>query len=461
MAGMLGTLDPTALIAGNPAADAAIGVAKAKAAQSAAPSADVAGKNYVQGIFNNPIPLWQHKLLTGIFPFAALQPLVSLIPGAGPFYQAVCAVVFSAFYILGSNGANLLVSGSMGWAAMKFGSNQLLKGLYFLLTKMYPGQWWLIYVKSFITYANPWFTFDILQTYSPEFSRQGYKLPFVNKFLNANIAENEVTKLGNQMKVNQTDAHGNVILTIERDENGIPMYVTGKDAATAAAAAAKKKKLAEPKVPPDCLPKALTPADIGFKIPETDLSGVPIKDENGAAVYKQDPTTNETQIAYGHMSATIFGAMCLYVVPWYLEISSAMPPEIQPLLSSWAGWGVTTIGTVMGIVATVGVAGVYALPGALPQLKAAFFDSNQAGGGKAKQKQQQLQRGGVTPLPDMNKVIQAALDNTQDEMPIVQDGGGVIDTDESVIFLGSLTVASLIGIALAVARNKKLSRESV
>ena len=466
MAGMLG-VDTSSLVAKAasvvPGADptvveAATGLAEAKAAAAAAPSGDAAGKKYVQGLFSRPIPLWAHKLLTGIFPFAAFQPIVNLIPGLGPLYQAVCAVVFSAFYTLGSNGANLLVSGSMGWAGMKFASNQMLNGLYFLLSKLYPGQAWLPYLKAFIKYANPWFTFDIVQTYSPHFARQGYKLPFINKFLNARIAENEITKLGNKLKVDQVDANGNVILTVEPDENGDLKYVTGQDAADAAAALAKKKKLKAPKVPPDCLPKSLTPADIGFKIPETDASGVPLTDEDGNTMYKEDPTTNLPQIAYGHMSATITGMMFLFIYPWYLELSSAIPPEIQPVLSSWAGWGVTTLGTLMGIAATASVAGIYALPGALPQLKAIYTEASQGGGGK---KGREKQKGGTIPLPDMNRVIQEALDTTRDEVPIQQDGGGAVDKDESAIFLGSLVIASLIGISVAVVRNKKLSRGSV
>jgi len=451
MAAMLGSLNPASLV-GGPAADAVAGVAAAKKAQAAAPS----GEKYIQGTFNQPIPLWAHRLLTGIFPFAAFQPVVSLIPGLGPLYQSLCAVLFSAFYILGANGANLLVSGSMGWAAAKFGSNQLLNGLYFLLSKSYPGQWWLPYVKSFITYANPWFTFDIVQTYSPEFSKQGYKLPFINKFLNSNIAANEATKLANQLKVDQTDAAGNVILSVEPDENGNLMYVTGQDAAAAAAAAAAKKKQPAPKVPPDCLPKSLAASDIGFKIPATDANGKALKDENGAPIYQEDPTTSLPVIAYGHMSATIFGMMFLYVYPWYLEISSSIPPEIKPVLSSWAGWGVKTIGVVMGAIATIGVAGIYALPGAIPQVKALFTDTTQGGGGKKKGPQ-----AGGTKLPSMNNIIHDALNNTRDEVPMVQEGGGAFDTDESAMFLGSLTIASLVGISLAVMRNKKLSRESV
>ena len=108
----------------------------------------------------------------------------------------------------------------------------------------------------------------------------------------------------------------------------------------------------------------------------------------------------------------------------------------------------------MGIVATMSVAGIYALPGALPQIKQLFVDVSQAGGSKK-------QTGGTTPLPDMNKIIREVLDNTRDEVPL-QDGGGTpLDKDESIMFLGSLAIASLAGISLAVMRNKKQSRGSV
>jgi hypothetical protein len=436
--------------------EATKGLAAARAAQSAAPSGSEGGKKYIQGIFNQPVSLTTHRLLTGIFPFAALQPLVSLIPGVGPLYQAVCAMIFSAFYTLGSNGANLLVSGSMGWAVAKAGSTQLLKGLYFLLSKMYPGQKWLPYLKAFINYANPWFTFDIVQTYSPNFSREGYKLPFINKYLNSNIAENQETKLANMLKVGQKDADGNVILSVEPDEKGQLQYITGQEAAAAAAEEAQKKRLRAPKVPPDCLPKSLTPSDIGFKIPETDLSGNPVRDDDGNPVYKEDPVTNQTQVSYGHMTAVILGMMFLYIYPWYLEISSAIPPELQPVLSSWAGWVVIAVGTAMGLVATVGVAGIYAIPGALPQLKQLFFSKTQGGGGSTTRKQ-----GGGGTIPDMNDIIHNVLNNTQDEIPFEQSGGGAIDKDESTVFLGSLAIVSLLGIALAVRRNKIISRKSV
>jgi len=455
---MLGSLNPTSLV-GGPATEAVSGLAAAKAAETTAPS----GEKYIQGTFNQPVSLSTHRLLTGIFPFAALQPIVSLIPGVGPLYQTICAMIFSIFFTLGSNGANLLVSGSMGWFAAKAVSNQMLNGLYFLLSKNYPGQSWLPYVKAFIKYANPWFTFDIIQTYSPNFARQGYKLPFINKFLNANIAANEVTKLANQLKVGQKDASGNVILTVELDDSGDAKYITGQEAAAEAAAKAKKKNLAAPKIPPECLPKSLKQEDIGFKIPATDASGNVVKDENGATVYQENPLTNEPEISYGRMTATIFGMMFMFLLPWYLEISSSIPPEIRPVLSSWAGWAVTSLGALLGIAATVGAAGIYAIPSALPKLQSMF----QSGGGKAQAgtkaqagSKKESQAGG-TKLPSMNSIIQNVLDETNDELPILQDGGTVIDTDESAVFLGSLALASLVGISLAVMRNKNISRGSV
>lgn len=438
--------------------EATKGLAAARAAQGSALSGSEGGKQYIQGIFNQPLSLITHRVLTGIFPFAALQPFVSLIPGVGPIYQIVCAILFSAFYTLGSNGANLLVSGSMGWAVAKAGSTQLLKGLYFLLSKMYPGQTWLPYLKAFVNYANPWFTFDIVQTYSPNFAREGYKLPFLNKYVNSNIAANEVTKLANMLKVGQKDADGNVILTVEPSENGEPKFVTGQEAAAAAAARAEEKGLKAPKVPPDCLPKSLTPSDIGFKIPETDVSGNRIMDDDGNPVYKEDPLTNKPQVSYGRMTAIILGMMFLYIYPWYLEISSAIPPEIQPVLSSWAGWGVTTLGILMGVATTLTVGGIYAIPVVIPQVKQVIASVSQGGGGSTTRKQG---GGGGTSIPDVNDIIHNVLNNTQDEIPFEQSGGGAIDKDESTVFLGSLAIVSLLGIALAVRRNKIISRKSV
>ena len=415
--------------ASDPKAAAALAMAKAEAAKKSAGSGEEVTKKYVTGAITQPIPLIAHRFLTGIFPFAMLQPIASLVPGLGDIYQSVYAMCFSLFYVLGSNGANLIFTGSKMMGLAKFASNQMIGGVYMLLAHFFPGKWWLRPLKSILYYGNPWFTFDIVQTYSPNFARQGYKLPFINKYLNATIGENEAIKKANKDLLNETDSDGNASLT-EDVKNGKPVYVEGT------------KK-------PACL-KPLTPAEIGFKVPATDETGSVKKTKEGKTEYVIDPSTKEAKISYGQTTGLLIGMVAVFALPfWYANVSANIPPTIQASLTSWANWGMSTLGMVMAGTAAVGAAGIYALPGLLPQLTGLM--STQAGG---------AQKGGK--LPDMSKVIQEALDNTPDEMPLQQGGGGgAIDMDESVMFLGSLAIASLVGISLAVMRNKKLSSGSV
>ena len=119
----------------------------------------------------------------------------------------------------------------------------------------------------------------------------------------------------------------------------------------------------------------------------------------------------------------------------------------------------------MGITATVGVGGIYALPVVIPQVKQLIASVKQGGGGSTTRKQgggsgSGSGSGGGT-IPDVNDIIHNVLNNTQDEIPFQQSGGGAIDKDESTVFLGSLAIISLLGIALAVRRNKIISRKSV
>jgi hypothetical protein len=415
--------------ASDPKAAAVLGMAKAEAAKKSAGSGEEVTKKYVTGAITQPIPLIAHRFLTGIFPFAALQPIFSAIPGLGDIYQSIYAMCFSLFYVLGSNGANLIFTGSKLMGGAKFISNQMLGGVYMLIAHYFPGKWWLRPLKSILTYGNPWFTFDIVQTYSPNFARQGYKLPFLNKYLNSTIGENEAIKKANQDLLKEIDSDGNPSLTKDV-ENGKPIYVEGT------------KK-------PACL-KPLTPAEIGFKVPATDETGSVKKDEEGNTEYVIDPNTKLPKISYGQTTGVLIGMVAVFALPfWYMNVSANIPPTLQATLTSWANWGMSTLGMVMAGTAAVGAAGIYALPGLLPQLQG-LMSTTQAGG---------VQKGGK--LPDMSKVIQEALDNTPDEIPLQQGGGGAIDTDESVMFLGSLVIASLVGITLAVMRNKKLSRGSV
>lgn len=428
---------------GIPGADIAAGLLQAS---TPAPDPNKVATTYIQGYFNQSIPLWAHTLLTGVFPFAALIPLINSIPGLGVFYRAVAAVL-SVFTALGANGANLLLSNSMAWAAAKFGSNQMLKGIYYLLSQMYPGQWWTPYLKSFLTYANPWVTFDIVQRYSPHFARDGYKLPVANMYLNSTIAANQATHAANQAMVDKLDEKGNVMLIVQQDEAGNLKYIAGS------------KK-------PACLPKVLTSYDIGFtKTPATDASGNPLKNSDGSPVYVTDPVTGQPLITYGQMSPALFGMMLLYIYPCFTEMMSMFPPEIQAMMNPWLSWAITATGAIMGLTATIAGGTILAVPGALGTVKKLF--TSQAGGSEESVPEPvaPMTGGGKqtagAKLPDINDVIQETLNNTKDEMPFLQGGGGALDTDESTVFLGSLTIASLVGIGLAVMRNKKLSSESV
>jgi hypothetical protein len=73
------------------------------------------------------------------------------------------------------------------------------------------------------------------------------------------------------------------------------------------------------------------------------------------------------------------------------------------------------------------------------------------GGGK--------QSGGIK-FPNINDVIHNVLDNTK-EVNDPQAGGASKETDESIMFLGSLAIVSLAGISLALIRSKNLSAKSI
>jgi hypothetical protein len=67
------------------------------------------------------------------------------------------------------------------------------------------------------------------------------------------------------------------------------------------------------------------------------------------------------------------------------------------------------------------------------------------------------QKGGAK-MPDINDVIHNVLDNTKE---ISSQEGGSKDTDEGIMFLGSLGIVSLAGISLALIRSKKLSPANI
>jgi hypothetical protein len=73
------------------------------------------------------------------------------------------------------------------------------------------------------------------------------------------------------------------------------------------------------------------------------------------------------------------------------------------------------------------------------------------GGGK----QEKQQKAGAK-FPGFNEAIQTAMDSTEPIIPVLEGGGGSQDADESILFLGSLAIASLAGISLALIRSKKI-----
>lgn len=368
------------------------------------------GQSAIKNVFNQPIPLWAQKfVLSGLFPFGFFQPLLANVPVLGNIYTIFHATIGNFFNTLGMNGANLLVSGSMAWAAAKFGSNFLCQGAYTLIASANPGQWWLPYLKSFLYFANPWFTFDIVQSYNPNFREEGYKIPFVGMFLNSKISTNQtIVEWNKGQRVNK-----------QIGKEVSPDY-------------------------PKRLGAALTKNDIGFVPSTVDVSGNTILDENGNPVLQKD-ANGLFAYTYGYMTAILFGLMIPYLLLWYMQFIVLMPPAIQAQIDPFFGWGITVLGAVMGLVGTFAAGTFLAAPAAFSQLTK-LLPSPQGGGG---------QKAGAK-FPAFNEAINTAMDSTPTKPPVLEGGGGQ-DVDESIMFLGSLAIASLAGISLALIRSKKVS----
>jgi hypothetical protein len=75
---------------------------------------------------------------------------------------------------LGYAGANLMVTGSLAWAAAKMtvqlGTALAVK----MISAYYPAFW----IYSWILTYSPWYIFDIVQLFSPTFAVDGFKIPF-------------------------------------------------------------------------------------------------------------------------------------------------------------------------------------------------------------------------------------------------------------------------------------------
>lgn len=116
-----------------------------------ATSATSSGQSIVQKFLNMGIPVGWFGLLilAGGVPIAPLS-------------------------FLGYAGANLMVTGSLAWAAAKMtvqlGTALAVK----MISAYYPAFW----IYSWILTYSPWYIFDIVQLFSPTFAVDGFKIPF-------------------------------------------------------------------------------------------------------------------------------------------------------------------------------------------------------------------------------------------------------------------------------------------
>ena len=92
-------------------------------------------------------------------------------------------IPFAPMSFLGYAGANLMISGSPGWAAAKAGVQlaSYLSGQF--LVAYFPELWPI----STILYYSPWYIFDIVQMFDPDFQYLGFRTPFFTKSLGSNF----------------------------------------------------------------------------------------------------------------------------------------------------------------------------------------------------------------------------------------------------------------------------------
>jgi hypothetical protein len=148
------------------------------------------------GIMSRTIGKIWHYVLTGVCPVLIFIPLFSYIfpsdSSALAIINSILVTTFGMVYTFGINGVNLVASNSSYWAVGKFMFNQICITLSQILSIEYAGRWWLPLIQSILQYANPWYIFDIIRVYDPEFQIKGYKIPFLNKLANDNISNNRI-----------------------------------------------------------------------------------------------------------------------------------------------------------------------------------------------------------------------------------------------------------------------------
>ena len=362
-----------------------------KGAAAADPAAS--GESAAKGFFSKGVnlPWWAHIFLTGI------APLMILIPYVGP-------VLFSLPFTFGSYGINLLASNSMGWAAAKAASQMACNLLADILQVYFSGRWWLPIVQSILQYANPWFVFDILQVWNPNFAKEGYKIPFWNKQVNSTLEANKLRT--------ERDIGWPVVSTLDTKSQA----VTYQD-------------------------------DEGNPIPYTvNSAGKPVF--NGKVLTNPGPVKLDATmlpfVKYGWMGAIAFGACIVLLLPALYTMAETFPPEIQakmvPVLNT-----IFTLGGAVTAIAGGGL-GTFVLLPKLGSILQTNMTSIFAGGGGAENPSAQT-GGGKKGIPSVEDVAQGLLGRKLE--------------NESTFFMGSLAVIVLGGFSLALVRIKNLSATPV
>jgi hypothetical protein len=270
-----------------------------------------------------------------------------------------------------------------------------------LLQVYFGGRWWLPVVQSILQYANPWFVFDILQVWNPNFVKEGYKIPFWNKQVNSTL---EANKLRTERDigwpvVSKLDSKSQAIAYQNEEGNPITYAVN-----SAGKASFNGKLLSNP-----------GPVNL-------DATMLPF-------------------VKYGWMGAIAFGACLVLVLPALYTMAETFPPEIQakmvPVLNT-----VFTLGGAVTAIAGGGLGTFVLLPKLGSILQANMTSVFAGGGGDGNQT-----GGGKKDIPSVEDVAQRLL-------------GGKAD-NESTFFMGTLAVIVLGGFSLALVRIKNLSATTV
>lgn len=113
-----------------------------------------AGQTWIKSLFTTGIPIgW-----IGLFILAGGVPI-------------------APFSFWGYGGLNLAAKGALGWAAAK-GASQAASGFAATTIEAYYPRFW---PYAWLLKYSPWYIFDIVQLFNPNFATEGFVIPFLNR----------------------------------------------------------------------------------------------------------------------------------------------------------------------------------------------------------------------------------------------------------------------------------------